>query len=169
MSLSEVNVEIRRQIKHDFDRNNRPCALELAAFATSTEFMGFEDPRVAAMEALDRDECGYSVGWQPNYACQRPDCDVVVELARGYESYSIASGACAMADLCIKEQWDQRRDGVAIFHRLMDQAIGRSDQYNAAHLCPHLGCTFNCGFSIDGNSGTGGNCMRDGEESAPGV
>ncbi len=111
MALNEVDVAIRRKIKTGFTDKDRPCAMELAQLATSGEYSGFEDPKVAAQEAL---ETAHRQPWQagkrPDFLeCERDGCESVIRLRARYDGFLVEVGTCALGSFCLEEAWDGSR------------------------------------------------------------
>lgn len=151
---------MRAKIKFGFDKDSPACALELAELAVDTSYMGFQDPRAAASDRLDN--MGYDQGgkWQNGWVvCERDGCDVNVKVDSLQDTYTTA-GKCKLGDFCIKSLWEnpEHADSYKVIMKIGPKRISSQSAGNA---CPHVNCSFSCGFSIDGGAGAVGNCRND--------
>lgn len=159
--------EIRFKIQHDFTGSMFhdgafPCISELADLAVDTSLAGFEDPRVASLtmiESISGRQVYGKVDRLRDVPCERDGCDVEVSIDTQSDTVR-RSGQCALEGYCTKADWENRKDDPESYKRLMKTSISKNSAEVASDSCPHIACTFHCGFSIDGYSGTGGECLQ---------
>lgn len=133
------------QIRERILKGRYYCVKELAEIAIDQKFLGFEDPRSAA---------GFVLG-RKAVACQNVDCTVQVKVTAFQEKADIA-GDCVIDNACLSELWEDKENSQLVD----DVGIKTASSELLSFSCPHIACSFHCGFTIDGNSGSGGECMR---------
>jgi hypothetical protein len=161
MSSFERDDRLRERIKRGFTEKDPRCLLELAGCAVDEKYSGFEDPKVAAQEAIDglRPPTWFKVP-RDEVACER-ECGTVVKIRGQFDGYIVKKGECGIGAVCLSELWTDVRDGETEYSEVMETGISFAGANNAGQYCPHLGCSFSCGVSIDGNAGTAGVCMNE--------
>lgn len=164
MSIDEQRVKIRLTRGESFYSPNNRCIQELAEVAVSSEFSGFQDPKLDAVIALEDIESFQKSRIFSNRSnrisvdCPKQDCNVTIALNKSTDEIDLV-GECAIADVCVKPLWDSK--DTDDHSELMKVGINFANEHNAGTHCPHLDCSYNCGFSIDGHAGDGGQCREE--------
>ena len=140
-----------RQIREIFLRGNvsQPiCMSEVARFVIDTTYLGFEDPRSSADAYFGNGSVRF---------CTRMACDAAVTIDRVRDSYTV-KGSCADEPVCAAEiNYEKDFDLRKLAERRL---VKRASDKQLSFICPHVECEFNYGYTIDGNFGTSGTCMR---------
>lgn len=150
----------RAKIKRGFRFGEHPCVAELASRAVDTRYSGFEDPRVASLEALEsyRGIVIRNASKGP-LGCQRDNCEASVRIDVVNDSFEVL-GECALEGECLKEYWDARQENPDIIDKVLEVGLNHPSNEMLNLVCPHIGCSFVCGASIDGPEGSGGICEQ---------
>lgn len=170
MAISPEAEAERKKIKNGFNRHNNefPCVAELAARAVDTSFSGFEDPRVASLEALS----SYGEVFQRSNTrvpslveCVRKGCSAEARIHVSDDTTSLV-GVCALQEVCVNDIWDRRKEEPEAIAELLDESLVRRSDEQIGFICPHIGCNFNCGFTVEGYDGAHNACMKASAETA---
>lgn len=152
----------RHRILKGFGYDVMACIDELAQRAVDTSYNGFEDPRSAAVEGIIRNS-SFGIGNAclngDQVDCSVEDCDASIRFSLLQATYELA-GECIRADVCVSDLWDERTSDDDIISKLYDQSLFRGSSDQASFICPHIGCNFSCGFTIEGNDGSHGVCEK---------
>lgn len=133
--------------------------MELAQLAVDTTYPGFEDPRSAADWRL-KGMANYQQYKGKTAFCDKNGCDVAVTVDPLNDSFEV-DGTCPIQDVCAKELWEDRQDSDKAYEKLSKNGIRVTSKHSAGNKCPHIACTYSCGFSIDGVPGSAGECMKE--------
>ncbi len=161
MSSFEKDDILRNRIKRGFTEKDGRCLIELADCAVSSRYAGFEDPKVAAQIVIDQLRKPEWVGSPTDEArCER-ECGTVVKIRGQYDGYIVKGGECGIGAVCLSELWTAVGNDELEYREVMETGVSFAGANSAGEFCPHLGCSFCCGVSIDGYPGTVGVCMNE--------
>ncbi len=151
--MTASNESIRHIFLHGHGDRSGACALERAQYATDTSYMGFEDPRSAAVGPVGME--------RKVQKCGRPLCKAYVKINIATDTFEL-DGECKMADLCAKEVHDGETPETR-----ERELVKIATSEILSFCCPRVACEYNYGFTIDGNAGEARVCMRAAEVQEP--
>ena len=161
MSSFEKDDILRNRIKRGFTEKDPRCLLELAGCAVDGKYSGFQDPKAAAQEAIDglRPPTWFKLP-RDEVSCER-ECGTVVKIRGQFDGYIVKEGECGIGAVCLSDLWTAVGNDELEYREVMETGVSFAGANSAGEFCPHLGCSFCCGVSIDGYPGTVGVCMNE--------
>lgn len=152
--MSKADQRIRARIRNS---GRAPfhvpvCVKETAEIAVDTTYIGFEDPRAAAVNHFDENAD------RGQARCEVKSCEGTARISIMDDKCTFR-GRCIVQNVCAVDVYNigDLSERMKREDRLLDKI---ATQEQLSFLCPHVTCDFHFGFSVDGNSGLGGECMR---------